>query len=97
LLYADDGSVNIEIDTEGKGAHTPDGYLRVKTTDYDAPGVYATDGALQAVLDPEDGTGVYDATNNVLRMSTADGEGRYDSTGALRVTVTNPPEEDPEE
>lgn len=90
--YAPDGSVNIELDAEGYGRFSADGYLRCTTAESNA-GVNAPDGSFYVVVDPETGRGVYDASTGAYRISTDSGKGIYSDTGAMRVTITNPPEE----
>lgn len=90
MIKSPDGSLNIELDTEGTGLYTPDGYIRCTTyVEETSPlGLYARDGSYNVVIDSE-GTGSTDPSGS-LRVSTDAGTGAYDASGAYRVNITNP-------
>lgn len=88
-LHAPNGSINLDLNTEGEGLYSPLGHLRgTITTQF--PGIYHTDGSLRVVVNDTNENGYYHSSGSI-RVSTEAGNGIYSSTGAMRVTLNTQP------
>lgn len=92
-MFAPDGSINIMLDTAGRGVYSILGGLRINTS-APGPGIFAPDGSFRGVLD-QAGSGLYHPSG-ALRLTTSASSalfshpGIYAKDGSLRVTVVIP-------
>lgn len=102
-IYAQDGSLNVCIDTGNSsdygtsGIYAPSGGYRINTTDA-GPGLYAADGAFRGVISDDEGTpaagfGLY-TPDGALRLTSSGSAyfnfpGIYARDGSTKVTVVN--------